>query len=180
MPEKGTCFFVSFPQSPQKLDTTVLSSASLLAKISVRSPRRLFILIVYKTIFWIKVSKKVFFVGETEAIVLSTTGTPFYCAPELLKQKRLLQASDVFSFGVIMWELLMNCPPFVVREGIFERNPLFPKFSYSAPLNYMLLSLSCMSVEPTNRPTFSEVITICQRLKDDVDHGFYVDALRNV
>ena len=38
----------------------VAISASFLAEISVRSPRKLFIYIIYKHIFWIKVSKKYF------------------------------------------------------------------------------------------------------------------------
>ena len=36
------------------------TSASYLAEISVKSPRKLFIFIIYKNIFWIKVSKKTF------------------------------------------------------------------------------------------------------------------------
>ena len=35
-------------------------SASFLAELSVRSPRKLVIFIIYKNIFWIKVSKKYF------------------------------------------------------------------------------------------------------------------------
>ena len=38
--------------------TDVVSSASFLAERSIRSPQKLFILIVWKNIFWIKVSKK--------------------------------------------------------------------------------------------------------------------------
>ena len=57
--------------STTKILFCLLCSASFLAEISVSSPRKLFIFIIQKILFWIKVSKKTFyFILKKEALLL--------------------------------------------------------------------------------------------------------------
>lgn len=40
-------------------------------------------------------------------------GTPYYLSPELMSHNQLHKASDVYAYGIIMWEMATGCAPYV-------------------------------------------------------------------
>ena len=39
-------------------------------------------------------------------------GTPFWLAPECMESQEFTEASDVYSFGIIIWEMFTRQTPF--------------------------------------------------------------------
>lgn len=57
-------------------------------------------------------------------ILFKKSGTPGYCAPEVLLGKHYDTKSDIFSLGVIMYQILCGCSPFFGEtiEDIIRNN----------------------------------------------------------
>ena len=53
---------------------------------------------------------------ESKAMITSMKGTPLYMAPELLREYPYNQKADLWSLGVIMYELFVGQPPFYTNS----------------------------------------------------------------
>lgn len=79
-----------------------------------------------------------------------------HMSPETQLQKRVTKASDVFSFGITLWELFTGSKayegvPIVLlshRVCVERRRPEFPE---STPAAYRALAESCWAQEPEQR-----------------------------
>jgi serine/threonine protein kinase len=61
-----------------------------------------------------------------------------YVAPEVLREKPYTQASDVYSFGIVAYEVLSGLPPYYDQEhdiflGVQICKGLRPKFKIKIP-----------------------------------------------
>ncbi|RGB29549.1 kinase-like domain-containing protein [Rhizophagus diaphanus] len=89
-----------------------------------------------------------------------------YMAPEILSGKPYRQAADVYSFGIIMWEITSGKPAFydtphdyqLILKIIDGNRPPIVK---STPSCYLKLMQRCLDNEPKNRPTATEIYEIC-------------------
>eukprot|EP01112_Ceratiomyxa_fruticulosa_P015698 TRINITY_DN4655_c0_g2_i1.p1 TRINITY_DN4655_c0_g2~~TRINITY_DN4655_c0_g2_i1.p1 ORF type:complete len:855 (-),score=165.24 TRINITY_DN4655_c0_g2_i1:85-2649(-) len=88
-------------------------------------------------------------------------------SPESLKSKQYSTASDSYSFGILMWELLEKKEPYEDLEpiniaiGVLHEG-LRPPISPTTPKVYADLMEKCWNADPKLRPTFSEIFEILQ------------------
>ncbi|GMI97622.1 hypothetical protein like AT3G46920 [Hibiscus trionum] len=92
-------------------------------------------------------------------------GTLPWMAPELLNGSSSLVSEkvDVFSFGIVMWELLTRQEPYAdlhygaIIGGIVS-NTLRPPVPESCDPGWRSLMERCWSAEPSERPNFTEIV----------------------
>ncbi|GAB4820647.1 hypothetical protein N2152v2_007693 [Parachlorella kessleri] len=93
----------------------------------------------------------------TSAGTSGAFGTWAWSAPEMLLNKGCTDRSDVFSFGVCLWEVCTGERP--------QRGRMRPIAApEEAPAEIHDLQLRCVDSEPSERPSMREVCDILQRL----------------
>eukprot|EP01137_Pigoraptor_chileana_P013772 Opistho-2@67664 len=93
-------------------------------------------------------------------------GTLLWMAPEVLLSVRYDTASDVYSFGMVMFEVMARAKPFagmVFRdvEDLVDRivyRSLRPRLGMNWPPNYVSLMSDCWADDSTARPSFRDIV----------------------
>ena len=90
------------------------------------------------------------------------TGTPYYISPEIYLGKSYTISTDIWSLGVLLYEMCMLRYPFEAEsiptlgekicEGSFD--PISEKYHQ----DISILVKDMISVNPKNRPTIDEIL----------------------
>lgn len=85
-----------------------------------------------------------------------------YVAPEVLNGKKYTKASDVYSFGMILWELTSCRPPFADRKhDLYLATEIIgglrPEFTEDTPDKYRKIINACWDPNPGKRPSIREL-----------------------
>jgi tRNA A-37 threonylcarbamoyl transferase component Bud32 len=88
-------------------------------------------------------------------------GTPAWMAPEVLTNAKYSQKADVYSFGIVMWELLTGEEPFhdmktwAIPDAVISgKRPPIPK---DVDKIYVAIMEQAWHQEPEMRPTFEQL-----------------------
>ncbi|XP_073052849.1 serine/threonine-protein kinase STY46-like isoform X2 [Primulina eburnea] len=118
-------------------------------------------------------------------VMTAETGTYRWMAPEVIEHKPYNHKADVFSFGIVLWELLTgklpyaNLTPLQAAVGVVQKGlrPTIPRHTH--PLIVELLE-KCWQQEPSLRPEFSELIGILQFMAEKVSDEERASKKRNL
>jgi serine/threonine protein kinase len=103
-----------------------------------------------------------------------TFGTITHQPPELMRSGRLSKPADVYSFGVLMWEMIMAAHPWtgkmmgeIMTAVMIEGKRL--SFGSTIPQAFAQLAEGCWEEDPASRPTFAQITAQLEQLLSKED-----------
>ena len=97
------------------------------------------------------------FCGPADKPLKSIYGNLPYIAPEVIAGKEYTLASDIYSIGMLMWEISSGQPPFIGFDHDYDLamkiiNGMRPRIMPETPLEYEKLMKQCWGANPSKRP----------------------------
>jgi serine/threonine protein kinase len=112
-------------------------------------------------------------VADAEAMRMTICGTDEYMAPELLFDEEYTKAVDVYSFGMVLLEIMKRCK---IGDGFATRKPqnkfildldeVEAAIPGDAPKSMVVLARQCLGYDVISRPVTSDIKDWLQDLYD--------------
>jgi serine/threonine protein kinase len=109
--------------------------------------------------------------GPQEQVVTRTYGTVSHMPPELLQDGVLSKAADVYSFGVLLWQMYTGQRPWsglshaavIMRVATLRQGLACPE---DMPAGLASLVGACCSSDAQERPSFEDVLEVLQPIME--------------
>eukprot|EP01016_Furgasonia_blochmanni_P029901 TRINITY_DN3127_c0_g1_i1.p1 TRINITY_DN3127_c0_g1~~TRINITY_DN3127_c0_g1_i1.p1 ORF type:complete len:881 (+),score=200.72 TRINITY_DN3127_c0_g1_i1:144-2786(+) len=106
-------------------------------------------------------------------------GTPHWMAPEILREEKYDESSDVYSYGMVLWEMVTCVVPYkgysvwqiIASVGYDNKQVEIPKKGNKLILEIIRL---CLNYEREKRPTFKQILEMLQNRNKEQDSKAYL------
>ncbi|XP_010226421.1 PREDICTED: dual specificity testis-specific protein kinase 2 isoform X2 [Tinamus guttatus] len=106
---------------------------------------------------------------------LPVVGSPFWMAPEVLRDEPYNEKADVFSYGIILCEIIARIqadPDYLPRTENFGLDyDAFQHMVGDCPPDFLQLAFNCCNMDPKLRPSFTDIVKtledILNRLRNE-------------
>ncbi|XP_053225621.1 mitogen-activated protein kinase kinase kinase 11 [Podarcis raffonei] len=116
---------------------------------------------------------------------MSAAGTYAWMAPEVIKSSTFSRGSDVWSYGVLLWELLTGEVPYRGIDGLAVAygvavNKLTLPIPSTCPEPFARLMAECWEQDPHRRPTFASILSQLTVLETQVLHDMPQESFHSM
>uniref|UniRef100_A0A0D9UY02 Protein kinase domain-containing protein n=1 Tax=Leersia perrieri TaxID=77586 RepID=A0A0D9UY02_9ORYZ len=111
-------------------------------------------------------------------------GTYRWMAPEMIKRKAYNRKVDVYSFGLLLWEMVSGRIPFddltplqaAYAVATRHARPIIPP---ECPMALRPLIEQCCALQPEKRPDFWQIVKTLEEFHSVLSQGGCLDSLKN-
>lgn len=110
--------------------------------------------------------------SEIETSHMTACGTPAYTAPEVLRNSHYTSKADVYSFAIVLWEMISEeephkgVPPFQVVFAVGTQG-VRPSIPQNCDVLIKRIIEDCWMEDPKHRPTFGQLLERLQEVLVD-------------
>lgn len=111
-------------------------------------------------------------------------GSYRWMAPEMIKRKSYGRKVDVYSFGLILWEMVAGAIPYddmnpiQAAFAVVSKN-LRPVIPGDCPSPLQALIEQCFSLQPDKRPQFWQIVKVLEKFQASLDQDGTLNQVQN-
>lgn len=112
-------------------------------------------------------------------------GTYRWMAPEMIKHKSYGRKVDVYSFGLLLWEMVtgtipyQDMTPIQAAFAVVDKN-LRPVIPGECPAPLGCLIKQCWALQPEKRPEFWQIVKVLEQFESDVAHDGKLSSIQKL